>query len=231
MDSGGFTELQRWGRWTLSAYEYADQCQLIVDEIGNVDFIAPQDWMCEPIVIAGGRGFCGTGFSVDYHQHLTVDNLFELRSLAPDLPFIPVLQGYTLDEYLRCADLYRSNGVDLEHEPLVGLGSVCRRQAMTEAAFIVRSLAEQLNVKLHGFGFKQDGIANAWPWLASADSLAWSYNARADARHGYRGGCTRDKSCANHKHYAVDWWHRTSRRVAPLQLDFLDLMTVGKEPQ
>lgn len=103
MDSGGFTELQRHGAWTVSPQQYADECSAVVEQIGSVDWIAPQDWMCEPFVIDGGRfgplSFVGTGLSVDVHQGLTVANLVQLRELAPTVPFIPVLQGYTVDDY------------------------------------------------------------------------------------------------------------------------------------
>lgn len=222
MDSGGFTELQRHGRWTISAEAYAEECQVVVDEIGSVDWVAPQDWMCEPEVVAGGRigplVFVGTGLTVLEHQHRTVDNLCRLRELAPGVPFAPVLQGYTLEDYVRCASLYEAAGVDLAAEPIVGVGSVCRRQHMPAAVEIFATL-HSAGLRLHGFGFKRAGIAACWPWLESADSLAWSYNARADARRGVRHGCTRDASCANHKHYALEWWRAAVElAAAPIQL-------------
>ena len=49
---------------------------------------APQDWMCEPAIIAK------TGLAVVEHQRRTVTNFLELQALAPDLPFIPVLHGW-----------------------------------------------------------------------------------------------------------------------------------------
>lgn len=217
MDSGGFTELQRHGRWTISAAEYADLASRVVDEVGRVAWVAPQDWMCEPQMIDGGRigplSFVGTGLSLAEHQERTVANLCDLRALAPDVPFIPVLQGYELDDYLACVDLYTAAGVDLTVEPVVGIGSICRRQAMTEAVWIVRTVAEA-GIRLHGFGFKQAGIAAAWPWLVSADSMAWSYTARASK---VRCSATR-KSCSNCKHAALDWHHRTSNLIGtPIQ--------------
>ena len=95
---------------------------------------APQDWMCEPVVLAGGRGpggiqFVGTNLSVREHLRRTVENLVELRSLAPEVPFVPVLQGWTHGDYLDCAELYARAGVDLRAEPVVGVGTMCRRQA------------------------------------------------------------------------------------------------------
>jgi len=112
--------------------------------------------MCEPLIISGGRAgplrFVGTHLSVAEHQARTVANLTQLRELAPDLPFIPVLQGYTLPDYLRCADLYAAAGIDLTREPLVGLGSVCRRQATREVHAIVTAIHARGITRLHGFG-------------------------------------------------------------------------------
>lgn len=217
MDSGGFTELQRHGRWTIGAPEYADYSARVVDEVGSVAWVAPQDWMCEPQMIDGGTigplRFVGTGLSLAEHQDRTVANLLELRALAPTVPFIPVLQGYALDDYLTCIDLYTAAGVDLTAEPVVGIGSICRRQAMGEAVHIVRTVAEQ-GIRLHGFGFKQAGIAAAWPWLVSADSMAWSYTARASKQR-----CSESrKSCSNCKHAALAWHRRTTALIgSPIQ--------------
>ena len=104
VDSGGFTELQPYGRWTVTPCEYVARLRRYRDEIGNVLWAAPQDWMCEPAIINGGvfngQRFAGTHLSVPEHQRRTVANYIELRELAPDLPIIPVVQGDTPDAYL-----------------------------------------------------------------------------------------------------------------------------------
>lgn len=66
--------------------------------------------MCEPVSVAK------TGLSVGEHQRRTVDNFVRLRQFAPDLPIIPVLQGWRIGDYLRCADDYA--GIDLTYESL-----------------------------------------------------------------------------------------------------------------
>ena len=141
LDSGGFTELQQFGRWTVGPAEYAGRVRRYRDAIGGLTWAAPQDWMCEPIVIAGGRAgrlrFAGTGLTVAEHQRRTVASLVQLRALAPDVWWLPVLQGYTAAEYLACADLYAAAGIDLTTEPLTGLGSVCRRRATGETEQII----------------------------------------------------------------------------------------------
>jgi hypothetical protein len=81
--------------------------------------LSGSEWMCEPHIVAR------TGLSVREHQDRTVANYLELRRLAPSLPFIPVLQGWHLADYLHCLALYESAGIDLTAAPLSGLGSVC----------------------------------------------------------------------------------------------------------
>jgi hypothetical protein len=118
-----------------------------------------------------------TGLSVVEHQRRTVENFVQLRSLAPELPIFPVVQGWRLDDYLRCVDAYARVGIDLTAEPLVGLGSVCRRQATAEIGEIVGRLSG-LGLRLHGFGVKVGGLRCYGDGLASADSMAWSFRGR-----------------------------------------------------
>ncbi len=295
LDSGGFTELQLYGRWTVAAEDYVVEVRRFRDESGGMMWAAPQDWMCEPPVIHGlvvrrgkrpcpvckkaerqlhGRPvtmrtvsldaeerpalaclvcdftttgappkipvapwrawalsagpamaasvatadklgidavvlFHGTGLDVDEHQRRTVANLLHLRKLAPDLPFIPVLQGWTAPAYWRCQDLYEAAGVDLHAEKLVGVGTVCRRQGTSEATLIMRSLASG-GLRLHGFGFKTLGLLESADDVASADSMAWSIEARRRPPlpgHDLPGDGRRTGhiNCANCVEYALLW--------------------------
>jgi hypothetical protein len=118
-----------------------------------------------------------------------------------------VLQGWELDDYFTCADLYADAGVDLYAEPVVGVGSVCRRQATGEIGEIMRALVRD-GLRLHGFGVKKEGVARYGRFLTSSDSMAWSYRARRDWP---MPGCTH-KSCANCSRYALRWRERTGSR-------------------
>lgn len=207
LDSGGFTELKKHGAWTVGPADYAARVRRYRDQIGQLRWAAPQDWMCEPIIINGGQigsnKYVGTHLSVDEHQWRTVANLVHLRSIAPDLPWIPVLQGYTLAEYLRCIDRYGLAGIDLTREPLVGLGSVCRRQASSEIHQIVTAVRERGITRLHGFGVKTLGLERYGHLLTSADSMAWSQVARRERLR--LPGCTAHKNCANCPKWALRW--------------------------
>jgi hypothetical protein len=192
-DSGGFTELQKYGQWTVGPAEYVARLRRYRDEIGHLAWAAPQDWMCEPFILAR------TGGDVGEHQRRTVTNFLTLRDIAPDLPIIPVLQGFQVRDYLHCVVLYTRHGVDLAAEPLVGLGSVCRRQATTDTEQIITALRETGVTRLHGFGVKTLGLRRYGHLLASADSMAWSYAARP------LPGCTTHRNCANCRRYAYPW--------------------------
>lgn len=197
LDSGGFTELNLYGRWETLPRYYAERAERYQAEIGRLAWAAPQDWMCEPSVLAR------TGRTLAEHQSLTIDSVHALRALARPVPWAPVLQGYGVDDYLSHVEQYRDSGIDLVAEPVVGVGSVCRRQGTREAVDIFAALHAH-GLKLHGFGLKLQGVALCWPYLASSDSLAWSYHAR---RRPPLEGCEH-ASCANCFRYAMRWRDR-----------------------
>lgn len=148
--------------------------------------------MCEPWIVKA------TGLSVREHQERTIANYLELRAIAPDLPIVPVLQGWHSHDYLEHVEMYALAGVNLYREKVVGLGSVCRRQhtdALDELAHILQPL------RLHGFGVKVQGLRKVASLLTSADSMAWSFAARKDAP---LPGCTH-ANCANCMRFALRW--------------------------
>ena len=209
LDSGGFTELSLYGGWQTSERDYLAAVRRYRDEIGGMQWAAPMDWMCEPWVIAK------TGLSVEEHQARTVRNFVSLREAAPELPLIPVLQGWEHDDYLRCVEQYDRAGVDLRKEPLVGLGTVCRRQSTGAIEVIVERLTD-LGIRLHGFGVKTLGLARYADLLTSADSLAWSYRAR---RSPALPGCTHN-NCNSCLRFAARWYQRTVARLESIQTRF-----------
>jgi hypothetical protein len=237
-DSGGFTVLKQHGGWPIDAEEYVERIRRYRSELGEdrVQWVAPQDWMCEPWVIYGKNQhlnpehrdyFHGTraarglapgdpeqdlDTAVAIHQRYTVENYLQLRRLAPELPIIAVLQGWTLRHYLNCLRLYQDAGIDLTREPVVGLGSVCRRQATGEIQEIVQNLAAR-GLKLHGFGVKTKGLAAYAKGLVSADSLAWSQDARW-AKEPLPGHQARHKKCNNCPDWALGWYRDRQQELA-----------------
>lgn len=212
LDSGGFTELNMYGEWKTPPHTYIALVQRYVNEIGNLDWAAPQDWMCEPTVLAK------TGKTVEQHQQLTINNYLTLKTLSPQLPIIPALQGWHPDDYLRHRDMYDRAGIDLTKAERVGMGTFCRRANLQPVQNLVYRLWED-GLKMHGFGVKQDGLPIMGHHLASADSLAWSLTARLSPTR-LCGQHHRAQKCSHCRTWATVWADRVVACVgtAPYQL-------------
>jgi hypothetical protein len=174
------------------------------------------DWMCEP------EARRRTGLTVRQHQARTVENWEELCSLANGTDHvIPVLQGYELGEYLEHLALYERRGHDLRRAPLVGVGSICRRQATDTVVELLRRL-HAYGLRLHAFGMSTPGLLRCWPFLASTDSTAWSQSARRkrlllpECRHSAQ---THHRTCVNCPRWAVRWHHRRLEQLKAAAAD------------
>lgn len=205
LDSGGFSQITKHGRYTVPGLAYAAEVRQWSRQAGRPDFAAVQDWMCEEVALAR------SGLNVAHHQRLTIMSYVQLRNAAPDLPWLPVLQGWSPSDYIDHARQYRAAGIDLRDVPLVGVGSICRRQGTAVAEQVIRRLAG-VGIRLHGFGMKKLGLTRVAHLLASADSLAWSF----DARHAppLPGHERLHRSCANCLTYALRWRGRLLAQTA-----------------
>jgi hypothetical protein len=212
LDSGAFTELSLYGRWTVGAGEYVDQVQRITAGVGSApEWVGPRDWMCEPVILAQ------TGLTVWDHQDRTCADYADLLERAPGVPWLPVLQGWAPADYERHLRLYECWGVRLERLGRVGVGTVCRRQATAEVAGVLAGLAGA-GLKLHGFGVKLGGLARPGvaAALASADSMAWSFAARREGNRTGENWCgsPHHKNCANCPDFARHWYDAAAARFA-----------------
>ena len=194
LDSGGFSELSMFGRWETSPEQYAEEVTRYSAQLGKMEWAAVQDWMCEPFILKK------TGLTIREHQGRTIQSYYRLHALAPAIPWVPVLQGFTLDEYLDHIEQYRLCGIDLRKVPVVGVGSICRRQGTMEAERIIRAIHHR-GIRIHGFGFKLQGLRTCSRYLHSADSMAWSFNARRKPpMTGHKHA-----ACSNCLTFAEDW--------------------------
>jgi hypothetical protein len=194
LDSGGYTELSLYGEWQTTAAEYATLVARYRDEVGCLDWYAPQDWMCDPGMLTR------TGLTVEEHQRRTVESVLDLSDRLPEFPPAPVLQGWSVDDYMRHAEMYDAAGVDLATAPRVGLGSVVRRQVDPVTVEVVHRLR---HLRLHAFGVKARAVAAYGSLLASADSMAWSFAGRMNPDPD----CPK-RSCNHCQHYALAWRRR-----------------------
>lgn len=202
MDSGAFTEISTHGHYRTSVAEYARHINRWGYAGSGLVAAVAQDWMCEPHIVRK------TVLTVAEHQRLTVERYDDLLALVDDVYVIPVLQGYTVEDYLRHLEMY---GARLAHGAYVGVGSVCKRNTNIAAIEGILTAIKGIrpDLRLHGFGLKLTALSSTAvrDLLESADSMAWSYSARKQGRS------------ANDWREAMAFTQKIHRhRAAPVQL-------------
>jgi len=102
-----------------------------------------------------------------------------VSALTSDATVMPVLQGWTAQEYVDHLKLY---GNRLEEGQWTGVGSICKRNSHPADVQWVLLKIKQVrpDLRLHGFGIKTTALQRTTirSLLYSADSMAWSYRAR-----------------------------------------------------
>jgi hypothetical protein len=213
LDSGRFTEvLQDRACWAHEPHEYVARVRRYASELGMMDFAAQQDLMCEPGMLAR------TGLSVVTHQSWTTTNYLRLRELAPEIPWAPSIQGWSIGDYWRHVEDYYRRGVDLHKLPVVCVGSVCRRENPIAASNILVSLAAE-GLKLHAFGVKAEVLELCHEHIQSSDSMAWSTHMRAERNGAKKKGLPFEHFDPNSLQCALGWVEKTinpARGLVPM---------------
>lgn len=178
IDSQAFMKLKLHGRYPESPEAYAAKVRRAAQLCERVTTVT-EDYMCEPFVLAR------TGLTLAEHQRLTIERYDRIRAaLGEGIYLMPVLQGYCPLEYVAHLAQY---GARLALGAWVGVGSVCKRNSDPAAirAVLLAVKAERPDLRLHGFGVKITALASPTvrQLLYSADSAAWSYNARRNGRN------------------------------------------------
>ncbi len=196
IDSGAYTEIRDHGTWRWDEDQYGGMVYRLMDEIGTPDFVAPLDRPAEPEVLARA------GTTTLDHQECTLESYLYLAREFPAAPWLPVLQGWTLEEYERHDAMYRKAGINLAAQQRVGLGSICRRGSVQPVGAIAERFARR-GYRLHGFGLKTTALRANAHHFASADSMAWSDQARRTRLR--LPGCQHAGICNNCPRWALTW--------------------------
>lgn len=167
LDSGAFTRITK-GQGHLPIARYIEIIERF-RQCGELQAVVSQDYMCEPIALEATR------LSVKAHQAMSTERFLSLKDSSP-APVMPVVQGFTVDEYqYHAAQL----SPYIEQAAWVGVGSVCKRQGSPAslAAILEAILQVRPDWRLHGFGIKMTALQDArcCRLLHSIDSMAWCY--------------------------------------------------------
>lgn len=202
MDSGAFMELLLFGEYRTSVASYSNE---IARWRYNGDLLAAvaQDFMCEKFILEK------TGLTIADHQRLTIERYDELLRCETGVYIMPSLQGYEPKDYV---SHLRQYGHRLAIGAWVGVGSVCKRNGDIGAieAVLIAIKHVRPDLKLHGFGLKTTALSSGLvnQLLETADSMAWSFNAR---KNGRNANCWRE---------AKKWTDRIGERQIQWPLQF-----------
>ena len=105
----------------------------------------------------------------------TVTNAVNCYEADKTLPWLPVIQGYTIEEYLSCIDQYDEAGLVSDYW---AIGSICSRKGDPhKIRNIITKIKERLDSKLHAFGLGIPFLRDPQVFQAiySSDSAAWNW--------------------------------------------------------
>ncbi len=164
LDSGAFGSFFYDGGFNITLDQYID----FVDRV-KPDYWISMDMPCEPHIIQS---------PLNTHERIefTIDNTKILAKT--NLPgFVPVIQGWTVDDYLYCANRMKFEGLI---RPYMAVGSLCRRGSQKDIVAILAALKQSLpHTQFHGLGTKINALiynnGEAMNYLDSLDTSAWQF--------------------------------------------------------
>lgn len=178
LDSGGFTEIMKYGEYRHSVAEYAAKVKQLAAN-GTLLAAVSQDYICDPDVLRR------TGLTLCQHQTLSVTRYLDLRERDCGTYIMPVLQGQSPASYVAHLRLY---GNAITPHAWVGVGSIVKRSKNPRVveAILLSIYRARPDLRLHAFGLKTTALLSGTVrrLLFSADSIAWSFAARMSKRGG-----------------------------------------------
>jgi hypothetical protein len=242
LDSAGFTAMKLWagqgaqaGMANIYPWSLQDYVSL-AQSLPLLNWWAQPDFCCEPEIAADAaerrRRIELTAFSLGCTlQEVQLRQAAELACYADGdeevdedvlecaraaiAPPVPVVTGWTVDDYRYSAELLCRTWAPWEAMyacPLIGIGSVCRRD-LHHPEYGVLAILDALEGRLpsgsrvHLFGVKGAAIRHliGHPLVASVDSMAYDVRARVTAR---------ERGLANVMAHRIEHMHRWRTKQA-----------------
>jgi hypothetical protein len=209
LDSAGYTAMKLWQakgrqRGIAGVFPWTYEEYVELASLSGAAWVSQPDLCCEPDIAADQKaidyrvdatatlleGFLRVVYA--WQDKLSMTCSADVVRNMVRIP-VPVLQGWSVDDYLRSLDLMMA--VWKRWEPwlappaLIGLGSVCRRELMDRKHGLYAILAGleghlPPGARLHLFGVKGPCLSEIkmYNWIASADSMGFDFSARVKAR-------------------------------------------------
>ena len=202
LDSGAFSILKRHGHYTFSPDDYLK----LLDRLNPI-WAASMDYPCEPIIRSSSN--------MSVQEHITATIELAKYLCSRDDRIVPVVQGIALEEYESCWKRLPKTGK-------IAIGSVCRRQSLSEIDDLIRGMKEFIPLGwIHGFGVKISALKRkeSRGFFSSIDTTAWQYETMIK-RYQQRGMRWRDRL-----HWAYLLY---GEKISALKREILYTMRDGK---
>jgi len=174
IDSGGFPSSFIHNGYNRSDHEYLYFVRKV-----RADYFVLRDYPCEPQILQKFNITAKDQIHRTLEHHIKLLELYEQLEIKAQP--IPVIQGWEIQDYLYCIDLFKEHGL-INRFNYIAIGSTCRRHQVKTTQQIILTVREELpsRIKLHAFGVKLSVLNNkaVWDSLYSADSSAWNFIAR-----------------------------------------------------
>ena len=167
IDSGGYSMFSKYSDFPYTVEEYIGFVNQLRDK-WPVTEVATMDYPCEPHV---NREKYETNIA---RIDATIQNALECIDFDNSIPWVPVIQGYKLDEYKYCWQQYQDYGVSAN---LWAVGSVCIRKVTGGIRHIMTRIKRITKQNLHAFGLALPAIRHPDVFFSifSSDSAAWNF--------------------------------------------------------
>lgn len=182
LDSGGFVFFNRLGDYPFTVKQYASF-------IGRLQphLFATMDYPCEPTITSSLNTW-----TIEQRIEQTTANATKLLSYFPvDIgpQPIPVIQGYTPDDYQYSIDLHTKAGTI---RPYMAVGSMCARSNTAEITAVIRQVHAAATTagvqRLHFFGLKlSPQLEPVRDLIHSRDSAAIYFAANKEIKASWNG--------------------------------------------
>lgn len=192
LDSGGFSLLNKYGDYPFSVKDYVSLIKHY-----RPHYAAVMDYPCEPEI--NRKNYLGKLGFIELKEYQTnkerieqtIANTIEILKYEKELPrtqIIPVIQGYTLNEYKYCIDRMCELGI-FDRYKYVAVGTMCRRISNKELRKYIVAITDYVwtthpNIKFHFFGLKLNALKDyvCAERIHSCDSAAWKMNSSSNMK-------------------------------------------------
>ena len=166
LDCGGFNLLNQYGEYPFTVPNWLN----LVAQLKPY-YWATLDYPCEP-EISRSLGLMSNRERIEATVGRSRECL-DYAEMVEGQP-VPVIQGYSLDEYRHCIDLHAQAGTIREY---MAVGSMCRRLSSAELNILIPGIYEHVRQagveRLHFFGLKVDrALTPLRQFIHSRDSAA-----------------------------------------------------------